>query len=333
MWTYRLRCPVAACGGKLAGAGLYKTVRRVLDRSGWYFMGTEYLECSSCHKRVPGWSQDILEQLDIAHREEFPAVLTYKLSCDRAVIGLMKERTLGNSASRLRASLVEQHTKEWMARSMLYLSVLRKLLAPGATLPLAGVSLPPMHPVPTALWLINVYVREALSRLDETRARVTSIFGDLLKMDSTKKITKKLAGGAAGTAAWVTNVGNEYGQVLMSVLTAAEGDGLVDMAAGLMRRYRLAGKAPPKVLYVDRDCCVAAGTSAVHQMFHEWHELVVRLDVWHLMRRRQRGDHRQPPVYWPLHGEAFFAMFEWDAGDVSRLKEAKQSEEGGTSRR
>ncbi|KAF1376137.1 hypothetical protein PFLUV_G00227580 [Perca fluviatilis] len=243
----------------------------------------------------------------------------------------MKERTLGNSASRLRASLVEQQTNGWMARSMLYLSVLRKLLAPGATLlPLAGVSLPLMHPVPTALWLINVYVREALSRLDETRARVTSIFGDLLKMDSTKKITKKLAGGAAGTAAWVTNVGNEYGQVLMSVLTAAEGDGLVDMAAGLMRRYRLARKAPPKVLYVDRDCCVAAGTSAVHQMFHEWHELVVRLDVWHLMRRFARGvttDSHQ--LYSLFMARLSFAMFEWDAGDVSRLKEAKQSEEGG----
>ncbi|CAL8354833.1 unnamed protein product [Merluccius merluccius] len=57
-----------------------------------------------------------------------------------------------------------------------------------------------------------------------------------------KTITKKLAGGAAGTAAWVTNVGNEYGQVLMSVLTAAEGVGLVDMAAGVMRRYREGGE-------------------------------------------------------------------------------------------
>ena len=72
---------------------------------------------------------------------------------------------------------------------------------------------------------------------------------------SVAQITKKLAGAAAGTAAWVTNVGNEYGQVLMSVLTAAEGDGLANMAAGLMRRYREAGKASLKVLYVDRDCC------------------------------------------------------------------------------
>lgn len=37
-------------------------------------------------------------------------------------------------------------------------------------------------------------------------------------------MTKKLAGKAAATAAWVTNVGNEYGQVLMSVLTDTEGD-------------------------------------------------------------------------------------------------------------
>lgn len=110
-----------------------------------------------------------------------------RLSCDRAVIGLLKERTLGNSASRLRASLVEQHTREWMARSMSYLSVLRKLRAPGVT-PQA-VSLPTMHPVPSVVWLTSVYVREALTRLDETKARVTSIFGDILKMDSTKKVS------------------------------------------------------------------------------------------------------------------------------------------------
>lgn len=143
------------------------------------------------------------------------------------------------------------------------------------------------------------------------------------------QVTKKLAGGAAGTAAWVTNVGNEYGQVLMSVLTAAEGDGLTHMAAGLMRRYREAGKAPPKVMYVDRDCCVTVGQSATSQLFHEWHELVIRLDVWHLMRRFARGvttDSHQ--LYGLFMARLSFAMFEWDDGDVAHLREAKQSEEG-----
>lgn len=109
-----------------------------------------------------------------------------RLSCDKTVIGLMKERTLGNSASRLRAALVEQHTRDWMRRSMKYLSVLRKLRVPGVEQP-RQVSLPPMHPVPSVSWLLSVYVREALTRLDETKARVTSVFGDILKLDSTKK--------------------------------------------------------------------------------------------------------------------------------------------------
>lgn len=76
MWTYKLVCPT--CGRKLTGAGLYKTVRRVLDLSSWYFMGTEYLECSSCRRKYAAWAHDILDQLDLAHQEQFPAVLTYK---------------------------------------------------------------------------------------------------------------------------------------------------------------------------------------------------------------------------------------------------------------
>ncbi|XP_030196810.1 uncharacterized protein LOC115531596 [Gadus morhua] len=326
MWAYHLKCP--ADGGKLMGAGLYKTVRRVLDRSGWYYMATECLQCPSCGKKVAGWSQDILEQLDVAHREQFPAVLTYKLSCDRAVIAMLKERTLGNGVSRLRASLVEQHSRDWMQRSISYLSVLRKLRGPGAARK-DDVSLPTFVKVPGLTWFGRVYVLEAMTRLDETKARVTSIFGDILKMDSTKKIAKKLAGAAAGSAAWMTNVGNEYGQVLVSVLTSAEGEGLTNMAVGLMRRYREAGKAPPRVLYVDRDCCAAVGNSATHGMYNEWQELVVRLDVWHLMRRFARGvttDSHQ--LYGLFMARLSFAIFEWDGEDVRRLKEAKQSSEG-----
>ncbi|XP_039676130.1 uncharacterized protein LOC120571310 [Perca fluviatilis] len=99
--------------------------------------------------------------------------------------------------------------------------------------------------------------------------------------------------------------------------------------AGLMRQYREARKAPPKVTYVDRDCCVTVGTSAVHQMYHEWHELVVRLDVWHLMQCFARGvttDSHQ--LYGLFMARLSFAIFEWDAEDVARLREAEQSVEG-----
>ncbi|CAB1445510.1 unnamed protein product [Pleuronectes platessa] len=89
------------------------------------------------------------------------------------------------------------------------------------------------------------------------------------------------------------------------------GEGLLPMADGLMRRYRAGGKAPPQVLYVDRDCCFIAGRCKTAQMFGEWDQLVVRLDVWHLMR---------PDI--PA----------LDADDVTRLQEARQSPLDPTSR-
>ena len=95
-----------------------------------------------------------------------------------------------------------------------------------------------------------------------------------------EKDVKKLAGAASGTASWCTNVGNEHGQVLMSVLTD-EGDGLDDMAEGLMQRYISANIPPPKVLYADRDCC----STRSKQQFHRFPEILVRLDIWHFMRR------------------------------------------------
>ncbi|KAL7847241.1 hypothetical protein SRHO_G00222210 [Serrasalmus rhombeus] len=127
--------------------------------------------------------------------------------------------------------------------------------------------------------------------IGEMKAKFTSI----LKMDSTRdfffseefftcdsQVTKKLAGAATRTAAWVT-MGNEYRQMLMSMLTAHEGHGLLPMAVGLMRRYNEAGVPLPNLLYVDRDCYSRTGRSRAVAMFHEWEELVVRLDVWHLM--------------------------------------------------
>ncbi|XP_051778746.1 uncharacterized protein LOC127526673 [Erpetoichthys calabaricus] len=190
-----------------------------------------------------------------------------------------------------------------------------------------------MTPVPGTKWLLSIYARVVASRLDETKARITSIFGSILKMDSTKKVIKKLAGAAAGTAAWVTNVGNEHGQILISVLTAAEGAGLHPMATGLMRRYRDASVSPPLVLYVDRDCCSHGGPCKVSLLFNQWDQLVVRLDVWHLMRRFAAGVTTEShPLYSLFMARLSFCIFEWDQGDVARLRQAKAGEAGNDPR-
>ncbi len=71
------------------------------------------------------------------------------------------------------------------------------------------------------------------------------------------QITKKLAGTARATGLWLTSVGNEYGQVLISVLTAQEGAGLDTMVDGLVKRYRQAG--------VEPTCCVVRGLWVLHR--------------------------------------------------------------------
>ena len=74
-------------------------------------------------------------------------------------------------------------------------------------------------------------------RLPQLLATATSVHGSVLKVDSTKKVCKKLQGAAAGTATWVTNVGNERGEILISVVTDSEGLlALKPMAEGLMKR-------------------------------------------------------------------------------------------------
>ncbi|XP_051915356.1 uncharacterized protein LOC127596645 [Hippocampus zosterae] len=327
MWGVKLACPDSKCGhDRLTGGGLYRTVRRVLDLRGWYFMGTESLECLKCNKKISAWDKSIRKQLHISKQLLFPAIMTYQLACDKAVISLMRARSLGNSATQLRRVLTEIHSEEWMARCTSYLSILTQL-----GVPVSGRDeIPPMRSLPLVPWFLAAYVRDVLPRLEDNKGRLTSIFGNILKMDSTKKLTKKLAGESAGTAAWVTNVGNEYGQVLMSVLTAAEGEGLSAMADGLVRRYGDAGKPPPEVLYVDRDCCSVAGKSKIHDTFGQWDRLVVRLDVWHLMRRIARGVSTDAHLlYGPFMARLASAMFEWDERDLERLRAAKQAAQGG----
>lgn len=157
-----------------------------MDIDGWYLMATEYLECRRCQRKVAGWSQEVMEQLEPGHRCQFPALLTYQLSCDRRVISMLRERTRGNSATQLYKKLCEVHSETWMRRSTHYLSVMEPFLTSGVVR--ACTPPPSMPPVPQPGWLLTVYGHDILSRLEDVKARVTSIFGKVLKMDSTKKV-------------------------------------------------------------------------------------------------------------------------------------------------
>ena len=225
-------------------------------------------------------------------------MLTYQYACDVRVIRLLRNRGLGNSSTQLQKKLTEEHSEKWLQKSAQYLTDCKyfaNAFKSGLTGPLNFQEPPEFVPVPKYKWLLTVYALDIMARMDYVKASITSVYGRILKMDSTKKIVRKLAGGSAGTASWATNVGNENGQVLMSVMTVNEGTGLENMANGSMRRYSLAGVSPPEVLYVDRDCC---STGKAKKLFSLWDNLVICLDIWHFMRRIAAGCNTEAhPVY------------------------------------
>ncbi|XP_041658916.1 uncharacterized protein LOC121519883 [Cheilinus undulatus] len=173
-------------------------------------------------------------------------------------------------------------------------------------------------------WFESVHANEIVGHLNEMKGVITSTYGRILKLDSTKKITKKLAGNISDTATWMTNVSNECGQILNCVLTTAEGAGLDEMCQGIVQRYRDAGEPEPEVIYVDRDCCSERGEPPVLVLFRPW-STKVRLDIFHFMRRFTSGlttEHH--PLYGTFCSKLSSCIFEWDKDDISRLKDAKR---------
>ena len=132
----------------------------------------------------------------------------------------------------------------------------------------------------------------------------------------------------AGSANFSVNFGNEHGMIVQSVITSSESSSaLQPVADGLMDRYAKAGVAPPVLLYTDRDCCKQGGPSAYQLLFHRWSDLIVRLDIWHFMRRLALGcTSESHPLYGVFMARLSGFIFEWDADDVSNLIAAKRGE-------
>ena len=264
MWGMALVCPRCTDERqRLRSKGVYHKVRRVMDVTDLYYLAAEYMDCRRCGGTLIAWDERVLEQLPEGVRARFPVVLTNKYASDRAVISFLRARTLGNSPSVMKHNLQEQHTETHLRKVELYLHDCYRYKVGRTNLHLPA---PDFQPPPqlglfrSAKWFLAAYVRDVWSRLPALRAAVTSTFGTILKIDSTKKVCKKLQGECANMASWTTNVGNERGEVVISVLTESESaTALQPMADGLVDRYSRAGKPCPLVLYTDRDCCSLDG--------------------------------------------------------------------------
>ena len=123
----------------------------------------------------------------------FSYFFVFRYSCGLRVVGLLRQGTLGNSSTKVCNQVKEQHSEFYMKRLLRFLKARVpfhvKAAASGLfTIAAPNKELPPITPVPKGPWFLAVYVTDVLSRLDEVKAKITSTFGSVLKMESTKKV-------------------------------------------------------------------------------------------------------------------------------------------------
>ncbi len=116
-------------------------------------------------------------------------LLFLRYACDMRVIRLLRERGLGNSPTRVIMQLRENHSEQWLHRLARYTTQCVDFLNQPGVMPVQFQEPPEPTVVPSCKWLLTVYSQDILTRLDEIHARITSTYGSVLKMDSTKKVS------------------------------------------------------------------------------------------------------------------------------------------------
>ena len=103
---------------------------------------------------------------------------------------MLRERTLGNSSTRLAKQLRENHGEEWLQRLARYMELANDFARRPGLFPVVCQRPPEPIAVPTNRWLLTVYGKDLMSRMGHIKASITSTFGSILKMDSTKKVKR-----------------------------------------------------------------------------------------------------------------------------------------------
>ena len=118
---------------------------------------------------------------------------TRKFACDQAVVALMRARTMGNSPTAVFNDVWELHSEEWMRRTIMYLDDCKRHKKTQSDMNLPARSyenVPTLKSPPTQKWFLATYVRDVWSRLLILKSSATSIYGSILKIDSTKNYKK-----------------------------------------------------------------------------------------------------------------------------------------------
>ncbi|CAH1266555.1 Hypp3412 [Branchiostoma lanceolatum] len=310
----KIRCPNTNCqappGEYLELKGFGSFARQVCGMKNYYTLLTEKLKCPYCEKaRQSGagpqqylWmanSIKILMQLAPAIRRLFPAIICGKRAIDRGVVTLLGDRINAASMSKVQRILKQGHDEWYVERRGLFQTLLYEAHTAEATPSQKGILsfvkapgsyTPPLpkEPLPTPTCLRRAHLIAEMERMPVYRASILSTTGEILCIDGTRKILKKIYGDGRDTMQYVTSVLNEWGQFLTTVVVAAESEACYRrMARGLVARFQRANAPAPKIIYADNNCCRESGASFLEKLFSDWvrEGMVVRLDVRHWLHR------------------------------------------------
>ena len=339
-WSFK--CP--SCSGPLANSGFYSVVKEVYSLSWPYYVAQEHFSCNNkkCTKSR-FLSQDLIQYMPIEHREKFKVHISKFYVLDNQIMDLMRGCL---SISDLRDRVLVANSEEYSRRLLDYLKAC-EITDQARANPFAknvpqdkAAMAPPMHRIPSQQYFSQMYVLNVESRMKtELLPALTSTKCDkILKIDSTVHILSHLAPNVRQSVQWMTNVMNESGQFVQSVLTQGEGiDQLRAMCVGVIKRFHRNKWKPPKVIYIDRDCC--GDMTTYHKLFdpegiegvdlseeeiEAWKYVQIRLDIYHLMTRHDVGLTTTHHIKYNLF-EAGMAncFFRFDPVDLENLQKAK----------
>ena len=176
--------------------GWYKTVRQVLGHDQFYYLVTEEVECSNkeCKAKYQCWSEEIMKQVPKSIVDNLGVTLTYKYAIDTSVLQQLSARTAGNSATSTIKGILQQHSTAHFNKVNSYLEdhvAFLKATKRGLVASPASNMIPTFHALPCVKWLLHTYACYVFKRSDEMKAALTSVFGEVLKIDSTKKVSER----------------------------------------------------------------------------------------------------------------------------------------------
>lgn len=182
--------------------------------------------------------------------------LYFSYAIHERVITPMRDPKTGGSAAALRRHVSEAHSNAYYARTGLYLKAAEPFFNRGQQ------PKPRLHmtKVPSDDWFSDLYVMDTTRRLvTEILPALTDVGGHdlIISHDCTKSVMKRLGGDSRGTAAFVSNYGNNFnGQLIHSGVTPSDDVRFLRMQGKIfIVRWAKHGWRPPLAIYKDCSCC------------------------------------------------------------------------------